>query len=132
MSILKKDNKPSRAKATNPAKATDATEVTDSDFTCEFWGNVLEPYRDHPGQAFIAAQTFSILQQAMKRGPKGSAAVSKSFDAAIHLLFPLTDFYPPCEELYRLAVDGKLRPQYEPGEIVAEAKAEQEREARAR
>jgi hypothetical protein len=122
MSILKKDNKSSRRKATHSAKATDPepnpnpdpSTDTEPDLMCEFWGNVLEPYAAHPGQAFIAAQTFSILQQTLKSGPKGVAAVIRSFDAAIHLLFPLSHYYSPCEELYRMGVDGKLLPQYEP------------------
>jgi hypothetical protein len=142
---LKKDNKPSRRKATHSAKATDPEPNpelelepdpdpdpdtdpdtdTEPDLMCDFWGNVLEPYADHPGQAFIAAQTFSILQQTLKSGPKGVKAVIRSFDAAIHLLFPLSHYYPPCEELYRLGVDGKLLPQYEPEEIVAQAKGEE-------
>jgi hypothetical protein len=137
MSILKKDNKPSRRKATHSAKATDPepnlkpepSTDTEPDLMCDFWGNVLEPYADHPGQAFIAAQTFSILQQTLKSGPKGVKAVIRSFDAAIHLLFPLSHYYPPCEELYRLGVDGKLLPQYEPEEILAQAKGEETDEA---
>jgi hypothetical protein len=144
---LKKDNKPSRRKATHSANATnleptpnpepntdtdtepDPEPDSEPDLRCEFWGNLFDVYLDHPEQAFIAAQSFSILQQTLKSGPKGNAAVIESFDAAIHLLFPLSHFYPPCEELYRLGVDGKLLPQYEPEEIVVEAKAAHEREA---
>jgi hypothetical protein len=130
---LKKHNKPSRRKATHSANATnpdpdpnkDPDTDQEPDLNCDFWGNLFEPYLDHPGLAFIAAQSFSILQQTLKRGPKGVAAVIRSFDAAIHLLFPLSHYYPPCEELYRLGVDGKLLPQYEPEEIVAQAKGEE-------
>jgi hypothetical protein len=141
---LKKHNKPSRRKATHSANATnpepnpntdtepdpDSEPEPDSepDLRCEFWGNLFDVYLDHPEQAFIAAQSFSILQQTLKSGPKGNAAVIESFDAAIHLLFPLSHFYPPCEELYRLGVDGKLLPQFEPEEIIVEAKAAHERE----
>jgi hypothetical protein len=132
---LKKDNKPSRRKATHSAKGTDPEPNPDTDtdeepdLMCEFWGNVLEPYADHPAQAFIAAQTFSVLQQTLKSGPKGVKAVIGSFDAAIHLLFPLSHYYPPSEELYRLGVDGKLRPQYEPEVVLAQAKGEKTNEA---
>jgi hypothetical protein len=37
---------------------------------CDFWSNLFEPYLDHPGPAFIAAQSFSILQQTLKWGRK--------------------------------------------------------------
>jgi hypothetical protein len=138
---LKKHNKPSRRKATHSANATnpepnpnpntdtDTEPDSEPDLNCEFWGNLFDVYLDHPEQAFIAAQSFSILQQTLKSGPKGIKAVIRSFDAAIHLLFPLSHFYPPCEELYRLGVDGKLLPQFEPEEIIVEAKAAHEREA---
>jgi hypothetical protein len=137
MKILKKDNKPSRRKATHPANATvsnpepgpDTEPDPEPDLRCEFWGNLFDVYLDHPEQAFIAAQSFSILQQTLKSGPKGKAAVIESLDAAIHLLFPLSHYYPPCEELYRLGVDGKLLPQFEPEEIIVEARAAHEREA---
>jgi hypothetical protein len=141
MSILKKDNKPSRRKATHPANATDPEpepnkdpdQDTDQDqapdLNCDFWDNLFDVYLDHPELAYITAQSFSILKETLKSGPKGVAAVIKSLDAAIHLLFPLSHFYPSCEELYRLGVEGKLLPQFEPEEIVAEAKAAHEREA---
>jgi hypothetical protein len=142
MSILKKDNKPSRRKAThpnaavsNPSPGPDPEPTTDSnpdpepDLRCEFWGNLFEVFWDHPGRAFITAQSFSILKETLKSGPKGNQAVIESLDAAIHLLFPLSDFYPHCEELYRLAVEGKLLPQFEPEEIVSQAKAAHKREA---
>ena len=110
MPILKKDNKPSRANATDP------------DLTLEFWANVFQPYLDHPAQAFIAAQIFSKLKQTLNRGPQGVAAVTESLEVAIDLLFPLSDFYPACVELYRLAAEGKLLPQFEPQTIVSKAK----------
>jgi hypothetical protein len=141
MPILKKHNKPSRRKATHSVNATgpepdpdtdtDTEQDSEPDLNCEFWGNLFDVYLDHPEQAFIAAQSFSILQQTLKSGPKGNAAVIKSFDAAIHLLFPLSHYYPPCEELYRLGVDGKLLPQFEPEEIIVEARAAPKREEQA-
>jgi hypothetical protein len=136
MSILEKDNKPSRANATdpepNPDANTDLDTSTDTDqepdLNCEFWGDLFDVYLDHPELAYITAQSFSVLKETLKSGPEGVTAVIRSLDAAIHLLFPLSHFYPPCEELYRLGVEGKLLPQFEPEEIVVEAKAAHERE----
>lgn len=106
---MKKHSKPSRTITTRQA----------ANLAPDLWDTVLQPYASDPDNAFIVAQVFSLLKETLQRGPKGCAAVSKALDAAINELFPFSDIYAASLQLYHLAVEGNLRPEFEPRAFVA-------------
>ena len=112
MTILKKHSKPPPRRTTAPPLPTLAPDL---------WDNVLEPYMDHPGDTLVMAQIFSLLKDTLKHGPQGCTAVSEALNAGIDLLFPLSDVHNACLRLYRLAVEGNLRPEFDPRTVIKKA-----------
>ncbi|MGH9958687.1 MAG: hypothetical protein ACREBC_16410 [Pyrinomonadaceae bacterium] len=93
----------------------------------DIWDGILEPFADDPNGAFVCAQTFHLLKEAIKRGPEGRLAVIKALDDGIQKLYPYSEAHKAGYELFLLAVEGKLRPQHDPLRLAREARlAEQQ------
>jgi len=86
----------------------------------DFWEGVLEPYAANPGVAFAMAQTFAILQNALK-DPDGTKEVVQSLEHGIRELYRYTDFHQACFRLYLQAISPRgLLPKHDPTFIVEE------------
>jgi hypothetical protein len=73
--------------------------------------NVWEPFSDDPESAFILAQIFSQLKEAIKTNPDKAVA---TLDQAIKELYPYTSIYQAQYKVYQLAAEGKLSPKDDP------------------
>ena len=85
----------------------------------ETWESVLEPYASDPGRAFILAQSFSVLQETLAKGPQGTQEVIAALKLGIQELYQYTDVYQANLTLYqRLVSEEGLDPNLDPRKIV--------------
>ncbi|MGH9967998.1 MAG: hypothetical protein ACREBG_09235 [Pyrinomonadaceae bacterium] len=80
----------------------------------ETWESVLEPYASDPSRAFILAQTFSILQQTIAKGPEGPQEAIAALELGIKELYQYTDVHEACYVLYERLVKDGLDPSLDP------------------
>ena len=85
----------------------------------ETWTAILEPSLcDDSASVEILARLFFTLKKAIDSGPDGAMRASRTLLHGIELMYSYTDAHKAALKLYVLSLEGGLKPQDEPLNLI--------------
>lgn len=94
---------------------SDRNLLTDEDT----WRAILEPSLCQDSAAVeILARLLLTLKKAIDSGPEGAARTSHTLLRGIELIYPYTDAHKAALKLYMLSLEGDLKPDDEPLNLI--------------
>ena len=79
----------------------------------EQWELVLQVYAGHRVPALTLAYQLIEIKRSLKRGQKGIQDAIAGLDLAVEALYPHTDFHKMARTLFKLTIEGRLKPEQE-------------------
>src|ERR1044072_1127796 len=81
----------------------------------ETWAAILEPELcKDPAAVEILARLLLTLKKAIDSGPEGAMRASRTLLRGVELIYLYTEVHKAARKLYVLSLDGNLKPQDEP------------------
>lgn len=83
------------------------------------WNAILEPALcQDPAAVECLAQLLFAIKKAIESGAEGVRQASETLSHGIELIYPYTDAHRAALELYVLSLEGNLKPQDEPLNLI--------------
>lgn len=87
----------------------------------ETWRAALEPVLcGDAGAAEVLARLLFTVKRAIESGPEGAVRACAALSSGIELIYLHTDAHRAARELYLLSLEGALKPQDEPLNLLKE------------
>src|SRR5919107_2701890 len=85
----------------------------------DMWRAILEPALCEDSAAVeILARLLLTLKKAIDSGPEGAMLASHTLSRGIELIYPYTDAHKAALKLYVLSLEGNLKPEDEPLNLI--------------
>lgn len=86
------------------------------------WTAILEPALClDPAAVECLARVLFTIKKAIESGAEGVAQASRTLSQGIEVIYLYTDAHKAARELYVLSLEGKLRPEDEPLQLIGAA-----------